>query len=95
MYTYSSVLRVCDGLLSFRQFYGSLFKYGFEFDVFVRSVLIDVYAKWGDLGNVLVVFNEFVIGDLVVWNLVIGVFVQNSFGDEVLNLFKKMKRVGF
>ncbi|XP_031258911.1 pentatricopeptide repeat-containing protein At2g03880, mitochondrial-like [Pistacia vera] len=55
-----------------------------------KSALIDVYAKWGELKNALCVFNEMVTGDLVVWNSIIGVFAQNSDGDEALNLFKRM-----
>ncbi|KAJ0010782.1 hypothetical protein Pint_33834 [Pistacia integerrima] len=67
MYTYSSILRSC------------VIKVGLDSDVFVRSALIDVYAK----------------RDLVVWNSIIGGLAQNSDGDEALNLFKRMKRVGF
>ncbi|XP_021713896.1 pentatricopeptide repeat-containing protein At2g03880, mitochondrial-like [Chenopodium quinoa] len=95
MYTFSSVLRACDGMLSLRQVHCGLFKYGLESDVFVRSALIDVYAKWGELDNALAVFEEFVTGDLVVWNSIIGAFAQNSDSDEALNLFKRMKRAGF
>lgn len=95
MYTFSSVLRACDGLLSLRQVHCGLFKYGLESDVFVRSALIDVYAKWGELDNALAVFEEFVTGDLVVWNSIIGAFAQNSDSDEALSLFKRMKKAGF
>jgi len=95
MYTFSSVLRACNGLLSLRQLHCSIFKYGIESDVFVRSALIDVYARWGELGHALAVFDEFMTGDLVVWNSIIGSFAQNSDGDETFKLFKKMKRAGF
>ncbi|XP_057525849.1 pentatricopeptide repeat-containing protein At2g03880, mitochondrial [Amaranthus tricolor] len=95
MYTFSSVLRACDGLLSLKQLHCAVFKCGLESDVFVRSALIDVYAKWGELDNARAVFEEFVTGDLVVWNSIIGAFAQNSDGDEALNLFKRMKKAGF
>ncbi|KAL2926322.1 hypothetical protein RDABS01_019686 [Bienertia sinuspersici] len=95
MYTFSSVLRACDRLLSLRQVHCGIYKYGLESDVFVRSALIDVYSKWGELDNALAVFEEFVTGDLVVWNSIIGAFAQNSDSDEALNLFKRMKRAGF
>ncbi|KAG9456842.1 hypothetical protein H6P81_001350 [Aristolochia fimbriata] len=48
-YTFSSVLRASDGLRTLRQLHCSILKYGLESDVFVRSALIDVYAKWGHL----------------------------------------------
>ncbi|KAK9690894.1 hypothetical protein RND81_09G161600 [Saponaria officinalis] len=95
MFTFSSVLRACDGLLTLREVHCSILKYGLESDVFVRSALIDAYAKWGELCSALAVFEEFVTGDMVVWNSIIGAFAQNSDGDEALNLFKSMKRAGF
>ncbi|XP_031271285.1 pentatricopeptide repeat-containing protein At2g03880, mitochondrial-like [Pistacia vera] len=95
MYTYSSILRSCVCLLNLRQLHYGIIKVGLDSDGFVRSALIDVYAKWGELKNALCVFNEMVTGDLVVWNSIIGRFSQNSDGDEALNLFKRMKRAGF
>ncbi|KAL9238329.1 hypothetical protein vseg_012764 [Gypsophila vaccaria] len=95
MFTYSSVLRACDGLTTLKEVHCGIFKYGLESDVFVRSALIDAYAKWGELGSALAVFQEFVTGDMVVWNSIIGAFAQNSDGDEALRLFKGMKRGGF
>ncbi|KAM1243788.1 hypothetical protein ACFX2G_036001 [Malus domestica] len=94
-FTYSSVLRACSGLSNLKQLHCCIFKVGLESDVFVRSALIDVYSKLGELHNALGVFNEMVSGDLVVWNSIIGAFAQNSDGDEALNLFKRMKRAGF
>uniref|UniRef100_A0A2N9IXV9 AB hydrolase-1 domain-containing protein n=1 Tax=Fagus sylvatica TaxID=28930 RepID=A0A2N9IXV9_FAGSY len=95
MFTYSSVLRACDGLSNLTQLHCSIIKAGLESDVFVRSALIDIYSKLGELRNALGVFNEMVTGDLVVWNSIIGGFAQNSDGDEALNLYKSMKRAGF
>lgn len=95
MFTYSSVLRACDGLPNLRQLHCGIIKTGLESDVFVRSALIDVYSKWSDLDNALGVFDEMPTRDLVVWNSIIGGFAQNSDGNEALNLFKRMKRAGF
>lgn len=94
-YTFSSVLRACSKLSELRQIHCSIVKYGLESDVFVRSALVDIYSKWGDLVNAERVFSEMPTGDLVVWNSIIGAFAQNNEGDEALNLFKKMKRCGF
>ncbi|GAV81814.1 PPR domain-containing protein/PPR_2 domain-containing protein/DYW_deaminase domain-containing protein [Cephalotus follicularis] len=95
MFTYSSVLRACHRLFSLRQVHCSIIKDGLDSDVFVRSALIDIYSKWGELHNALCVFNEMVTGDLVVWNSIIGGFAQNSDGDGALNFYKSMKRAGF
>lgn len=95
MFTYSSILRACNGLHNLRQIHCSITKTGLESDVFVRSALIDNYSKWGELPNALTIFNEMETSDLIVWNSVIGAFAQNTDGDEALNLFKRMKRRGF
>lgn len=95
MFTYSSVLRACNGLPSLRQIHCGITKTGLDSDVFVRSALIGNYSKWGELPNALTVFNEMETSDLIVWNSVIGAFAQNTDGDEALNLFKRMKRCGF
>ncbi|PKI72038.1 hypothetical protein CRG98_007584 [Punica granatum] len=95
MFTYSSVLRACDDLWKLKQLHCIIMKVGLESDVFVRSALIDSYSKGGDLQGALVVFNEMVTKDFVVWNSIIGAFAQNSEGDEALNLYKNMKRAGF
>lgn len=95
MYTYSSVLRASGELFRLIQIHCSIIKVGLESDVFVRSALIDNYAKGGDLQSAWNVFNEMVTKDFVVWNSIIGAFAQNSEGDEALNLYKNMKRAGF
>ncbi|WCJ28576.1 Pentatricopeptide repeat (PPR) superfamily protein [Euphorbia peplus] len=93
-FTYSSVLRACVGLISVKQIHGSIVRRGLESDDYVRSALIDIYSKWGELGSALCVFNEFETCDLVVWNSIIAGFAQNSDGDEALEFFKSMKRSG-
>lgn len=95
MYTYSSVLRSCKELTNLTQLHCCIIKVGLESDVFVKSALIDVYSKLGEMEGALYIFNEMVTRDPVVWNTIIGGFAQNSNGDEALNLFIRMKRLGF
>ncbi|KAG4205570.1 hypothetical protein ERO13_A04G111500v2 [Gossypium hirsutum] len=95
MFTFSSVLRACNGLFNVRQLHCGMVKLGLESDVFVRSALIDVYSKLDELKDAICVFNEMETKDLVVWNSIIGGLAQNSDGDEALDQFKRMKRAGF
>ncbi|KAF5176696.1 Pentatricopeptide repeat-containing protein [Thalictrum thalictroides] len=95
MFTLSTILRACDCLGTLRQLHCSIIKYGLDSDVFVRSALIDIYSKWGELDNGFCVFDEMLTGDLVVWNSIIGGFAQNGHGDKALDLFISMKRLGF
>ncbi|XP_027347451.1 pentatricopeptide repeat-containing protein At2g03880, mitochondrial [Abrus precatorius] len=95
MFTFSSVLRACEGLSDLKQLHSCIMKVGLESDVFVRSALIDVYSKLGELLEALNVFREMVTGDSVVWNSIIAAFAQHSDGDEALYLYKSMRRGGF
>ncbi|CAG7872823.1 unnamed protein product [Brassica rapa] len=95
VYTYSSVLRSCKEMSDVRMLHCGIIKEGLESDVFVRSALIDVFAKLGEPEDALSVFDEMVTGDAIVWNSIIGGFAQNSKSDEALKLFKRMKRGGF
>ncbi|XP_010425185.2 PREDICTED: pentatricopeptide repeat-containing protein At2g03880, mitochondrial [Camelina sativa] len=95
VYTYSSVLRACNGMSDVRMLHCGIIKEGLESDVFVRSALIDVFAKLGEPEDALSVFDEMVTGDAIVWNSIIGGFAQNSKSDVALELFKRMKRAGF
>jgi pentatricopeptide repeat protein len=94
-FTFSSVLRACDGLSNLKKLHSRIIKAGLEYDVFVRSALIDIYSKLGELQAALDVFNEVVSGDSVVWNSIKRGLAQNSDGDEALNLYKSMKISGF
>ncbi|QCD83944.1 structure-specific endonuclease subunit SLX1 [Vigna unguiculata] len=95
MFTFSSVLRACERLSDLKQLHSWIMKVGLESDVFVRSALIDVYSKLGELLEALSVFREMVTGDSVVWNSIIAAFAQHSDGDEALHLYKSMSRAGF
>ncbi|KAE9610674.1 hypothetical protein Lal_00029734 [Lupinus albus] len=95
MYTFSSVLRACERLYDVKQLHCSMVKVGLESDVFVRSALIDVYSKLGELLEAMNVFREMVTGDNVVWNSIIAAFAQHSDGDEALYLYKSMGRASF
>ncbi|CAH8387632.1 unnamed protein product [Eruca vesicaria subsp. sativa] len=95
VYTYSSVLRSCKEMSDVRMLHCGIIKEGLESDVFVRSALIDVFAKLGEPEDSLLVFDEMVTGDAIVWNSIIGGFAQNSKNDEAMKLFKRMKRAGF
>ncbi|MED6114968.1 hypothetical protein PIB30_085564, partial [Stylosanthes scabra] len=95
MFTFSSVLRSCERLSDLKQLHSFILKLGLESDVFVRSALIDVYSKLGELLEAQTVFREMVTSDHVVWSSIIAAFAQHSNGDEALNLYKRMRRAGF
>ncbi|XP_020106979.1 pentatricopeptide repeat-containing protein At2g03880, mitochondrial [Ananas comosus] len=95
MYTFSSVLRTCNTPSTLWSIHSCIIKHGLDSDVFVRSSLIDIYSKLGDLEYGYRVFGEMVTHDLVVWNSIIGCFAQSGEGFKALELFAEMKKAGF
>lgn len=95
MYTFSSALKACDELRTVWAMHCWIVKYGLESDVFVRSSLVDVYAKYGDLESGYQVFKEMETRDLVVWNSIVGGFARIGDGWRAIDLFIEMKRCGF
>lgn len=64
-------------------------KTGFEFDVFVGSSMIDMYAKCGEIGYARKVFDEMPEKNVVSWTGMIYGYAQLGVDEEALRLFKQ------
>ncbi|KAK8950032.1 Pentatricopeptide repeat-containing protein [Platanthera guangdongensis] len=95
MFTFSSVLRACESLNALGAMHCCVVKHGFNADDFVRSSLIDIYFRCGDSKGGCLIFEEMATRDLVVWNSIIGGLAQTGNGCRALELFRRMKRIGF
>ncbi|KAL4355256.1 hypothetical protein GQ457_06G015990 [Hibiscus cannabinus] len=92
--TITSVLRACGHLhdLEFGKFiHEYMKKSGFQSDVTADNILIDMYAKCGDLPASREVFDRMVCRDSVSWNSMINCYIQYVNYDEALKLAKSMK----
>ncbi|KAL1336769.1 hypothetical protein AAHE18_10G086500 [Arachis hypogaea] len=95
--TVSSVLPVCalsGDIVSGMLIHLYVIKHGLEMDVFVSNALINVYSKFGRLGDVQRVFDHMEVRDLVSWNSIIAAYEQNDDPTTALGLFKEMQFVG-
>ncbi|XP_047336131.1 pentatricopeptide repeat-containing protein At3g12770-like [Impatiens glandulifera] len=63
-------------------------------DIFVRTGLIDMYAKCGNVELARNVFNSTIEKDVVVWTAMIVGYGLHGYGKEAIDLFQTMKRVG-
>ncbi|KAI3744860.1 hypothetical protein L1987_57956 [Smallanthus sonchifolius] len=72
-----------------------LVKYGFVADVVVTSSLLGMYAKCGQFGVAVQVFDEMPERDVACWNAVISCYHQDGRYGKALSLFGKMKDHGF
>lgn len=92
-YTYPSILRTCTyvGALDLgEQIHTQVVKTGFQPNVYVCSVLIDMYAKHGRLDTALKILRRLSEKDVVSWTAMIAGFAQHDMYAEALKLFEEM-----
>ncbi|MBA0624352.1 hypothetical protein Godav_009726 [Gossypium davidsonii] len=93
----ASVLSACAGLEDLKfgmQIHCLVVKCGLEFDKFVETGLISVYAKCGDLNLACQVVLEVNQSKLAAWNSLIGGYVQQGKRREAIDIFLKLHSSG-
>jgi pentatricopeptide repeat protein len=96
-FTYPSILRTCTsvGALDLgEQIHTQVIKTGFQFNVYVCSVLIDMYAKHGKLDTAHVILRTLTEDDVVSWTALISGYAQHNLFAEALKHFKEMLNRG-
>ncbi|KAJ8614957.1 hypothetical protein MRB53_025203 [Persea americana] len=96
-YTYPSILRTCTSLGALdlgEQIHSQIVKTGFEQNIYVCSVLIDMYAKCGRLGIAREFLERLTEEDVVSWTIMIAGYAQHEFFVEALRLFEEMQSIG-
>ncbi|XP_010519087.1 PREDICTED: pentatricopeptide repeat-containing protein At5g65570 isoform X2 [Tarenaya hassleriana] len=96
-FTFSSVLGGCSNLAMFeegRQIHAIVVKHGLDQDKYVGAGLIDLYGKCGCADMARSVFDSLKEVDVVSVNMMIYSYAQNSFGQEALELYKRMGDMG-
>ncbi|KAI3469324.1 hypothetical protein Pfo_025987 [Paulownia fortunei] len=96
-HTYPSILRTCTsvGALDLgEQVHTQVIKTGFQPNVYVCSVLIDMYAKHGKLETALKLFRRLNEDDIVSWTAMIAGYAQHDMFSEALKLFEEMQERG-
>ncbi|GFZ20640.1 tetratricopeptide repeat (TPR)-like superfamily protein [Actinidia rufa] len=97
-YTYPSVLKACGGLG--RGGYGQMvhthvIKSGIFTDIVIASSVVGMYAKCEMFGSALQLFVEMPERDVACWNTVISGYYHSGQCEKALELFEKMKDLGF
>nr|GMD61486.1 pentatricopeptide repeat-containing protein At4g14850 [Ipomoea batatas] len=91
----SSVLSACAGLAAFelgRSIHGLVVKAFIEENVFVGSVLVDMYGKCGCIEDCERAFYEMPERNLITWNALIGGYAHQGHANMALDLFEDMTR---
>ncbi|KAH7291244.1 hypothetical protein KP509_29G008100 [Ceratopteris richardii] len=66
-----------------------------DWDFFLGSVLIDLYAKFGMLARAREVFYELTFPNIAAWTALIAGYVENRHEEEALAVFEEMQNNGF
>lgn len=96
-YTYPSILRTCTSVGAVylgEQIHTQVIKSGFQPNVYVCSVLIDMYAKHGDLDTALKILRRLKEDDVVSWTAMIAGYALHDLFVEALKLFEEMQDQG-
>eukprot|EP01018_Ginkgo_biloba_P029523 Gb_22658 [translate_table: standard] len=95
--TFPVVLSACTSLVALGQgmkIHNHTIKTGLEFNVFVGSALVDMYAKCGSIRNAYEVFTNMPKRNEVSWNAMMAGYAQHGRGKEALHLFEQMQQDG-
>ncbi|KAL0395570.1 UNVERIFIED_CONTAM: Pentatricopeptide repeat-containing protein [Sesamum calycinum] len=96
-YTIVGVLNACsdtEEIIMGKQVHAYLVKLGFEFQMYIMTALIDMYAKCGFIVEAQKGFDHLHDADLVLWTSMIGGYVQNGDNESAISLYCRMQMEG-
>ncbi|XP_057826506.2 pentatricopeptide repeat-containing protein At1g09410, mitochondrial [Cryptomeria japonica] len=91
--TFASILPACTKMRALQHgmdIHQTIMDSGCSSDVEVQSMLVDMYAKCGNIQKARELFDKMSQRDEVSWNAMIAGYAQNGVLDEALRLFKEM-----
>ena len=99
-FTFVGVLNACSDLTSLlegKQIHSYLVKLGFELQLYIKSALVAMYARCGNVDDARKGFdqlNKACDADTVLWTTMIGGYVKNGQEEAALALFVMMQKEG-
>ncbi|KAF7810954.1 pentatricopeptide repeat-containing protein [Senna tora] len=69
-------------------------KQGIKVDMILKTSLVDMYAKCGDINAAHRLFIDATDRDILMWNAMISGFAMHGYGEAALELFTEMEREG-
>jgi len=92
--TISSLLSACANVANVKhgkEIHGFALMVGLEHDIYVRSALIDMYAKCGCLFQASTLFQKMPKRNTPTWNSMIFGYANHGYCDEAIEHFKRME----
>lgn len=95
--TYALLLQECIFMKEYkrgRRIHAQMIVLGFVPNEYLKTKLLILYAKSGDLGTAHILLDKLVEKNLVSWNAMIAAYVQKGQAEVGLNLYYKMRQSG-
>lgn len=95
--TLAPLLKLCllSGFVQVSEaIHGYAVKIGLELDLFVSGALVNIYCKYGLVGQARLLFDEMPERDAVLWNVMLKAYVDNGLEDEALRFFSALHQSG-
>ncbi|KAJ7527753.1 hypothetical protein O6H91_16G069500 [Diphasiastrum complanatum] len=92
-----AVLKACARIAALeqgKQLHSDIIKSGFESDLVIGNILVDMYAKCGCIEHARQAFNKMSERDVISWSAMIAGYAQIGLAKEALTLYEKMKQEG-
>ncbi|XP_031249485.1 pentatricopeptide repeat-containing protein At5g59600 [Pistacia vera] len=92
--TISSILAACASVANVKrgkEIHGNAVVTGVEDDIYVRSALVDMYAKCGFISQARALFSKMSERNTVTWNSMIFGYANHGYCNEAIELFNKMQ----
>ncbi|XP_062000892.1 pentatricopeptide repeat-containing protein At2g27610-like [Rosa rugosa] len=96
-FVYTAIIQTCIGLDCVelgKMVHAQIVVRGFEYDGFVSTSLLNMYAKFGEIEDSCRMFNTMTEHTQVSWNAMISGLTSNGFHMEAFDQFLSMKRKG-
>ncbi|XP_055814386.1 pentatricopeptide repeat-containing protein At2g46050, mitochondrial [Solanum dulcamara] len=98
--TFCGLLRLCvelkgGGIWLAKVLHCVIVKLGYDQSCFLGATLVDLYGKFGLIGEARCVLDGVLAPDLVLWNVMVSCYVLNDLGEEAFWLFNLMRLEGF
>lgn len=95
--TFTAALKACTSLSDLKtgeEIWCRAVDCGYEFDVFVGSSVLNLYAKCGKMDEAIAVFDRMPRRDLVCWTTMISGFAQSGWPIEAVDMYRRMQKEG-
>lgn len=92
-YTFTPILSACSGLpnpMRGRQIHSLIIKLGSDAEVITKTALMNMYSKYGLLGDSVLAFEEIGFKDVVTWNAMLSSFLRHDLPLKALDVFREM-----